>query len=115
MRVLKAKRFAREARKAGITDAELLKAASEIARGQCDALGGNVFKKRLRRNGHRALVLLVTDDAWIYQYLFAKKDRANIGIDELDALRKLARDYASVDRADIDELVTVGDLELIGR
>ena len=42
-----------------------------------------MFKKRLNRNDHRSIVLAKGGRFWVYAYLFAKKDRANIGDGEL--------------------------------
>jgi hypothetical protein len=53
-------------------------------KGQADDLGGGVFKKRLNKNLHRIIILAKGGRFWIYAYLFAKKDRANIEDDELD-------------------------------
>ena len=50
--------------------------------GQCDDLGGGVFKKRLNKNMHRSIILAKGRRYWIYEYLFAKKDRANIEDDD---------------------------------
>src|ERR1700693_2985771 len=86
--------FSKAARKAGITDLELCEAIGEVMKGQADDLGGGVFKKRLNRNMHRSIVLAKGRRYWVYAYLFAKNDRANIGDDELRAFRNLADLYA---------------------
>ena len=51
--------------------------------GQADDLGGGVFKKRLDDNLHRSIILAKGGQYWVYEYLFAKKDRDNIEDDEL--------------------------------
>lgn len=52
MSVYLTKEFARFARKAGLADAKLLRAAREVAAGRYDAdLGGGVFKQRVAREG----------------------------------------------------------------
>ena len=43
--------------------------------------------------GTRSIVLAKGRQFWVYEYLFAKKDRANIGDDELDGFRELAKVY----------------------
>ena len=92
--VFKTAWFSRVARKARIKDDELCEAIQEVMKGQADDLGGGVFKKRLNKNMHRSIVLARGRRYWVYAYLFAKKDRANIGDDELVAFRDLADVYA---------------------
>lgn len=58
-------------------------------------MGGGVYKKRLNDNMHRSIILAKAGKHWIYAYLYAKKDRANITEDELVAFKKLAKDYGS--------------------
>lgn len=62
--------------------------------GQCDELGGGVFKKRLDKNLSRAIILAKGGRYWVYAYLFAKKDKANIEKQDLADLRALAAVYA---------------------
>lgn len=85
--------FAKAAKKARIADRELHKAIVQVTQGQADDLGGGVFKKRLKDNRHRAIILAKAGEFWVFTYLFAKQDRANIDEDELLAFRKLADIY----------------------
>ena len=94
-RTFKTAWFAKAARKALIDDEELCEAIAEVRKGQADDLGGGVFKKRLDRNRHRSIIVAKGSRYWVYAYLFAKKDRANIEGDELKAFRKLADLYAA--------------------
>lgn len=87
--------FAKAARKARIQEAELCEAILEVMQGKADDLGGGIFKKRLNKNMHRSIVLARGRRYWVYVYLFAKKDRANIRTDELVAFRELADLYAT--------------------
>nr|WP_250811015.1 type II toxin-antitoxin system RelE/ParE family toxin [Neorhizobium tomejilense] len=89
-RVFKTAWFAKAAKKARISDRELCNAIAQVALGQADDLGGGVFKKRLNDNRHRSIILAKAGEFWVYAYLFAKQDRANIDDDELAAFRKLA-------------------------
>jgi len=89
--------FAKAARKAGIDDAELCRAIAEARKGQADDLGGGVFKKRLDKNRSRSIILAKGRVYWVYEYLFAKKDRDNIDDKELAAFRKLAGAYEGLD------------------
>ena len=63
------------------------------------------IKKRLNDNLHRSIILAKAGQWWIYQYLFAKQDRANIQSDELAQFRALAKVYAQLTRAQLDELI----------
>lgn len=92
-RAFKTAWFSKAARKAHIKDEELCEAFQEVMKGQADDLGGGVFKKRLNKNMHRSIVLARGRKYWVYAYLFAKKDRANIEDDELVAFRNLADLY----------------------
>lgn len=74
---------------------------------------GGVYKKRLNRNMHRSIVLAKGGRNWIYAYLFAKKDRANIEDGELDDFRTLAKGYASLTDEQISMLLQDGELKEI--
>ena len=101
-RVFKTAWFAKAARKARITDEALCAAIAEVRLGQADDLGGGVFKKRLDKNRRRSIILAKGRSYWVYAYLFAKKDRANIEDDELRAFRKLADLYAGKTDVEIE-------------
>jgi hypothetical protein len=112
-RAFKTAWFAKHARKAGISDAILCTAFHEIQAGQCDDLGGGVFKKRLGNNDYRAIVLTKNRGYWVYAYLFAKKDRSNIDEKELAAFRKLSSAYAALTKDQLIVLIDNGDLQEI--
>lgn len=112
-RAFKAKLFTRSCRKAGISDKELCAAVAELAKGLGDNLGGNVWKKRLNNNMHRAIALTKPGHFWLFVYLFAKQDRDNIDNDELAAFKKLAKDVGKADEAKLDELMTNGEYKEI--
>lgn len=82
-------------------------------RGQADDLGGGVFKKRLNGNMHRSIILARGGRLWVYEYLFAKKDRTNIEEDELGGFRALAKAYAGLTEAQIEQLLEEKDLREI--
>jgi hypothetical protein len=109
-RVFKTAWFAKAARKARSGDAELCEAIGEARRGQADDLGGGVFKKRLNRNRHPSILLAKGGRHWIYEYLFAKKDRANISDSELNDFRVLAKAYAALSKEQIARLLKDKDL-----
>jgi hypothetical protein len=67
--------------------------------GQADDLGGGVFKKRLKKNQYRSNIVARSGRYWVYAYLLAKQDRANI--DEMMGFRAQASPYARKSDADI--------------
>ena len=109
-RVFKTAWFEKAARKTRISDKALCEAISEVQEGKCDDLGGGVFKKRLNKNAHRAIVLAKGGNWWIYAYLFAKKDQANISPNELLGFKKLAEIYRTLDEKSINRSVTTKEL-----
>jgi hypothetical protein len=109
-RVFKTAWFARAARKADIDDEELCKAIKQVMAGQCDDLGGGVYKKRVSRNLYRSIILAKGGRYWILQYLFAKQDRANIDDDELKGFRELAKAYEKLTGPQLAELLQDRDL-----
>ncbi len=100
-RVFKTAWFSKAARKAHIPDDELCAAIQQVVLGQAYDLGGGVFKKRLSRNLYRSIIVAKGGRYWIYAYLFAKQDRANIEDDELAGFRQLAGLYARKTEDDI--------------
>ena len=82
----------------------------EVQRGLAEVLGGGVFKKRLNDNMHRSLILAKGGRTWVYAYLFAKKDRANISPDELAGFKKLAETYGRMTASEADASDRDGDL-----
>jgi hypothetical protein len=100
-RAFKTAWFAKAARKAHIPDEELCSAIRRSILGQTDDLGGGVFKKRLKKNQYRSIIVAKGGRYWVYVYLFAKQNKANIGDDELKAFRALADLYARKTDSDI--------------
>ena len=108
-RAFKTARFSKDAKKAKIKDVQLCLAIQQVLLGQVDDLGGGVFKKRLDNNLHRSIILAKGGKYWIYEYLFAKKDRENIENDELFAFRLLAKSYAGLSERQVGQLLVNGD------
>jgi hypothetical protein len=73
--------------------------------GQADDLGSGVFKKRLGKNLYRSIIVARSGRFWVFEYLFAKKDRANIKDDELVKFRNLARTYETLTENQLVDLV----------
>lgn len=109
-RIFKTAWFAKASKKARITDDELCSAVRQVLLGQADDLGGGVFKKRLGKNLYRSLILARGRQYWVYAYLFAKKDRANIDEDELVSFRALAGLYARKTAEDLAKEVQLKEL-----
>lgn len=82
----------------------------EVMQGQADDLGGGVFKKRLNENMHRSIVLAKGGRNWVFAYLYAKKDRANIDADELATFKKLAQAYGRMTEAELASALSQRDL-----
>jgi hypothetical protein len=104
-RVFKTAWFAKAAKKASIQDSELCRAIEQAMQGQADDLGGGVFKKRLNDNKHRSIILAKAGRWWVYEYVFAKKDRDNIDSDELTQFKLLAKSYAALSTAEVQHLI----------
>ena len=115
--VYKSKPFARFARKARITDADLWRTTQLANEGVIDAdLGGGVIKQRIARTGEgksggsRSIILLKKNDRAVYVYGFEKKDLANIRPNELEAFRELAQVIFGYTSAEIAKRVEDGAL-----
>jgi hypothetical protein len=100
-RVFKTAWFSRAARKARIADVELCSAIRQVMAGQADDLGGGVDKKRLGKNLYRSIIVARGGRYWVYAYLFAKNDRANIEDKDLANLRAFAAIFARKTDAEI--------------
>ena len=109
-RAFKTAWFSKAARKARISDPALIAAIREVMQGQADDLGGGVFKKRLNKNMHRSIVLGKGRRHWVFAYLYAKKDRANIDDDELADFKKLAQAYDRMTDSELASALRQGDL-----
>jgi hypothetical protein len=104
-RAFKTAWFLKAAKKAHISDSELCAAIKQVMLGQADDLGGGVFKKRLGKNLYRSILLARGGRYWVYEYIFAKKDRANIKGEELEKFRKFAKAYATLTEQQIRQLI----------
>lgn len=62
---------------------------------------------------HRSIILAKGRHYWVYEYLFAKKDRENIDDNELAAFRDLAKGYAGLTDEQMVRLVQSRQLEEI--
>lgn len=108
--MFKTAKFSKDAKKSRISDMVLCGAILQVQAGQADDLGGGVFKKRLQNNQQRAIIITKTGEHWVYEYLFAKQDRANISEAELAAFKMLAKAYISMTDLQLDVLLEQKDL-----
>jgi hypothetical protein len=72
-RVFKTAWFAKASSKARIPDSELCTAIQQVMLGQCDDLGGGIFKKRLNKNHSRAIIVAKGGSYWVYAFHYHKK------------------------------------------
>ena len=117
MRILKNKTFSKWAVKEGVSDASLRAAVDEMERGLIDTdLGGHVVKKRVavggrgKSGGVRTLLAYRLGDKAFFVYGFAKNARANISVDELKALKRLAKELLSYSDKALTEAIKNGAL-----
>lgn len=117
MSVFLTKAFARFARKAGLGDPSLRKAAQEVAAGDYDAdLGGDVFKQRVARHGggksggFRTIIVFRIGGHCFFAHGFAKNEKANVNARELKALKLLAHMLLGYSDEDIAAAVAGGEL-----
>lgn len=115
MKAFKNKRFAKWAEKEGLSNAALLAAVEEMARGLVDAdLGGQVFKKRVaiggrgKSSGVRTLLAYRVGDKAFFVYGFAKNARANINSKELEGLKRLAAELLNYSKTELNKAVKSG-------
>jgi hypothetical protein len=115
MRVFKNKAFSKWAQSAGLDDNDLKSAVDEILRGLIDAdLGGGILKKRVaiknqgKSSGVRTLIAYKIDDKAFFVYGFAKNVRVNINVDELKALKRLAKELLSYSDETLQQAIEFG-------
>jgi len=110
VRVFKTAWFAKAAGKSCIGDEALCAAIRQVMQGQADDLGGGVFKKRLKDNMYRSIILAKGGRFWVYEFVFAKKDRDNIEDHELASFRSLAKLYARLTDQQVSVMLANGKL-----
>lgn len=115
MRVFKASRFHKFARKEKISDAMLCEAVERAERGQIDAdLGAGLIKQRVARpgagksGGFRTLVFFRTQTRAVFAFGFAKNDMANLDNAEETYLKKAAKLVLGFTDAQMDTEVAAG-------
>ena len=113
----KTRHFSRWAAKAGIHDKALIFAIREIQAGLFDGdLGGGIIKKRValpgrgKRDSTRTLLATNREDRWFFVFGFEKKEKDNITVKELEALRALAADLLQLSDKQMIEAIRKGSL-----
>jgi len=117
VRVFKNTRFARFARKEGISDEELRDVVKQLEAGQPDAdLGGDVYKMRVARpgegksGGYRVVVFFRSEERTFFVYGFAKSDKGNIDQGELRVFKNRAKDSFALTDEQIRDRIRRGTL-----
>jgi hypothetical protein len=117
LRVFATKVFARFARRERLDDERLCEAIARAGRGSIDAdLGGGLIKQRVARRGggrsggYRTLIAYRAGQRSVFLYGFAKSERDNVGLGELEALKKLARLYLGYSDAQVATAVEWAEL-----
>ncbi|WP_158811113.1 type II toxin-antitoxin system RelE/ParE family toxin [Beijerinckia sp. L45] len=121
MRLFKTKWFNRFARQEQIADRALVEAIASIGRGAVDAdRGGEIFKQRVARTGagksggYRVLVAYRSGDRSVFLFGFAKNERDNITVRELNGLRDLGKLWLDASERDIRHAIELRTLHEIG-
>ena len=121
-RIFQTKVFARLARSEGVGVAGLVQCVTEAESGLIEAeLGRGLIKQRLARAGEgksggvRTVIVFRNRDRAVFIDMFAKKDKANFTLDELNGYRKLAGILLGLSDAAISEALKSGALIEIRR
>ena len=120
MRIFETRWFARFARRERIEDESLREAIGRAARGLVDAdLGGGLIKQRVARQGrgrsggYRMIVAYRENERAVFLYGFAKSERENIDLDDLEALRLVARDWLAASPKQIEAALEDGAIQKV--
>jgi hypothetical protein len=115
--IFKTRNFARWARKSGLSDSLLKMAVFEIQRGLLEAdLGGRIVKKRIalpgrgKRGSTRTLLATNRNDRWFFVFGFEKNECVDISENELESLKRLAKDLLGLTAAQIAVALGEGSL-----
>jgi hypothetical protein len=121
MRIFVTKPFSRFARKAKISDVELIATIPLLEANDPDAnLGGDVFKMqvarpdRSKKGGFRVIVCFRKEKRTFFVYGFAKSERDNIDDKELVYYKKLAKLYLGYTEQEIETALKAGTFREIG-
>lgn len=112
MRIFKNKFITKFATKQRISDSDLREAVERAEKGLIDAdLGGGVIKQRIARQGqgksggYRSLILFKQGDRAFIVYAFAKNDRENLSVQELQLYKETASHYLNYSAQELSLLL----------
>ncbi len=110
MRKLCTKWFMKWARKANLSERNLLESIGDLEKGLSVAdLGANLFKVRVKRagkgksSGFRTIVVYKKEKKAIFLYGFGKNEKSNIDKTELQYFKKLGSDLLALDSKQITD------------
>lgn len=117
MRVFKTKWFNKWASKENLSDEVLILAIKEMEKGLIDAdLGGNVYKKRIRKPGQgksgstRTIIAFRIGEKAFFTFGFAKNDKDNINDKELEALKIVASELLGYSLIELEKAIKNGKI-----
>ncbi|MGC2422795.1 MAG: type II toxin-antitoxin system RelE/ParE family toxin [Nitrospirota bacterium] len=120
MQLFKTKWFGRYARRERIEDQSLREAIQRAERGLVDAdLGGGIIKQRVARTGEgrsggfRLLIAYRSGNRAVFLYGFAKGERDNIAVDELETLREIGAAWLEAEQERLEHAIEKGLLKEI--
>ena len=112
MKKLCTKWFKKWARKANLSDGNLLEAIENLENGLSVAdLGGNIYKVRVQRqgkgksSGFRTIVVYRIEEKAIFLYGFGKNEKSNIDKQELSYFKKLGSDLLALNEEQINNSI----------
>ena len=104
MKKLSTKWFRKWAKKANLSNQDMLDAINNLEKGLSAVdLGGNLYKIRIKRGnrgksaGFRTIVVYKKEDKTVFLYGFGKNERPNIDKSELQYFKKLGNDLLALD------------------
>jgi hypothetical protein len=118
VRLFKTKWFMRYARKERLEDHSLCEAVERAERGIVDAdLGDGIIKQRVARTGqgrsggYRLLIAYRSGNRAVFLYGFAKSERDNIGVDDLETLREIGEAWLDAEEKQLEHAINEGLLK----
>ena len=114
MNVLKSKWFNKWSKKHKITDGSLMSVIDNFDRSSVVDLGAGLYKTRIPRlkqgksGGFRTLIIYSKDDLALFILGFAKNEKDNISVADLNDLKQQAKYILSFSKEQVEKLVDNG-------